>query len=264
MESHQSSQSQEPEESFELALFRVAEAQIASGHHFLAVVIAQAAVEAVVEVTFMALFVVNLPRSTRTLLEVLPDRSFQKRGTRRLWTELTDDDLTSHRDIWRPYQKHIERRNRAAHGSGFVGFFEDAISRGEAEASIEAARNMTTHIHQVMKQTWDALSSPEGRAVEFDDGWRALRVLSLYGEEQTATRVGQAVRAARERAGLSHHELARTAHIHPMSVVRLEDGARPPQLATLIRVAAALRLPVAELVAAADLDELAPGDPSDG
>src|SRR4051794_27874164 len=109
----------DPDESFELALFRAAEAQVEAGHHFLAVVMAQAAVEAVVESAFGALFAINLPRSLTTMHELLPDRTFQAKGTRMLWQELTDNNITEDKDLWKPYVKHVERRNPAAHGSIF-------------------------------------------------------------------------------------------------------------------------------------------------
>jgi hypothetical protein len=74
----------DPDESFELALFRAAEAQNEAGHHFLAVVTAQAAVEAVAQTVFTTLFSINLPRSLVTMNELLPDRSFMAKGTNAL------------------------------------------------------------------------------------------------------------------------------------------------------------------------------------
>jgi DNA-binding XRE family transcriptional regulator len=240
-------------ESFERTLFRAAEQQIEADHHFLAVVMAQVAVEAVVEVNFVSLFGVNLPRSMQTMMDVLPDRSFMHKGTRALWTDLTGDDITKDKSIWTPYHKHIERRNKAAHGGAF-GFRHDPITREEAEASIAAARNLTTHIWDVMQEHWSLLTEPDGfRADEFDS-WRGLRVLTPYGEERTATEVGRAVREAREEAGMSREALARAAEMHSLSLLRLENGARPPRVSTLVRVAHALRITVADLVGRADLD----------
>jgi hypothetical protein len=62
---------------------------------------------------------INLPRSLQTMNELLPDRSFMAKGTRMLWQELTGESITEGKARWKPYQKHIERRNPAAHGSIF-------------------------------------------------------------------------------------------------------------------------------------------------
>jgi hypothetical protein len=97
------------ERSFEQALLDVAEAQIEAEHYHLSIVIAQVAVEAVAEIAFTSLFAVNLPQSFVTLMEVLPDRSFMNRGTRRLWTEITGDQITKPKEEWKAYQAHVER-----------------------------------------------------------------------------------------------------------------------------------------------------------
>lgn len=72
--------------------------------------------------------------------ELLPDRSFQAKGTRMLWEELTDDNITKDKAIWKPYVKHVERRNPAAHGSIFGFPTGEAIREDEARQSFEAAR----------------------------------------------------------------------------------------------------------------------------
>src|SRR5689334_13046268 len=96
----------DPDESFELAVFRAAEAQIRAGHHFLAVVTAQAAVEAVVQSAFSTFFGMNVPGSSQTLNEVLPDRSFMAKGTRMLWHEFAGVEVTKDKDFWKPYVRH--------------------------------------------------------------------------------------------------------------------------------------------------------------
>lgn len=243
---------EERQESFEQALFRAAEAQIEAGHYFLAVVIAQVAVEAVAEITFMTLFNFNLPRSLQTMMDLLPDRSFQKQATRRLWTDLTGDNITKDKSLWKPYTDHTKRRNRAAHGSVF-GFSGERIGREDAEASIEATRKMAAHMIEVMIQQHQELVGTEGRhAVELDN-WRAIRVLSPRAEEHTATEIGRVVREAREQAGMSREDLGQAMRVAPISVARLENGAEPPRVATLVTVAQALNVTVADLVGRADL-----------
>ena len=58
------------------------------------VVISQVAVETVAEVGSTVLFGINVPRSRETMMKVLPDRSFQREGTRRLWQDLTGDRIS--------------------------------------------------------------------------------------------------------------------------------------------------------------------------
>ena len=160
-------------------LLKVAEEQIEAGYYGLAVVISQVAVETVAEVAFMALFGLNVPRSLQTMMKVLPDRSFQQDGTRRLWQELTDDRI-SRSPHWKEYAvAHIERRNRAAHGST-IGIHGDPITKEGAEESLKAARGMVEHMHSVLAEQFTRLLGVGGsgeRAPELDD-WRALAVLS--------------------------------------------------------------------------------------
>jgi hypothetical protein len=48
---------------------------------------------------------------------IVPDFSFMDEGTRRLWTELTGESVTGPpREVWKAYHRHVERRNRIAHG----------------------------------------------------------------------------------------------------------------------------------------------------
>jgi transcriptional regulator with XRE-family HTH domain len=63
--------------------------------------------------------------------------------------------------------------------------------------------------------------------------------------------LGIAVRAGRNRAGLTVAELARQVGITGPYVSVLERGARTPAPEVLIRIAAALQLPIAELLALA-------------
>jgi transcriptional regulator with XRE-family HTH domain len=53
---------------------------------------------------------------------------------------------------------------------------------------------------------------------------------------------GSNLRQARVRAGLSQERLAFAALLHPTEISLLERGARDPQLATIVRLAHALRV----------------------
>jgi hypothetical protein len=129
----------DPDESFEQALFRAAEAQSKAGHHFLAVVTAQTAVESVAQTVFTLLFSLNVPRSLETMHALLPDRSFMSKATRVLWADLTGDEIKE-QAFWKEYNKHVERRNRAAHGSNFGLVRGDRVGEDDAQASMKAAR----------------------------------------------------------------------------------------------------------------------------
>jgi hypothetical protein len=158
-------------------LLDVAGAQIAAGHYQLAVVISQVAVETVAEVAFTALFAINVPRSRETMMKVLPDRSFQREGTRRLWQDLTGDRI-SKSPAWKEYAgPHIQRRNRAAHGSTF-GLGGDPITMEGAEQSLNAARGLIEHMHDVLAGQFERLFGPHGERAPQLDQWRALSVLS--------------------------------------------------------------------------------------
>src|SRR3954470_15810317 len=89
-------------------LLRTADEQVERGHFGVAIVIAQAVVEAVVEWAFFMLFTANVPQSAEAMMQVLPDRTFQARATRTLWTDLTGDDIKHPRDDWREYCTHVE------------------------------------------------------------------------------------------------------------------------------------------------------------
>jgi transcriptional regulator with XRE-family HTH domain len=59
---------------------------------------------------------------------------------------------------------------------------------------------------------------------------------------------GRALRAERERAGLSQSELARRIGMRPGDVSRFARGVREPRLSTLVRLAFGLGVTPAELV----------------
>ena len=56
------------------------------------------------------------------------------------------------------------------------------------------------------------------------------------------------LRVARKERGLSVKELAKTAHISPMSLYRYERGERNPDLPTAAKLAEALSVPIESLI----------------
>jgi hypothetical protein len=168
------------DEPFGEALLAVAEDQLAHHHFGIAVVIAQTVVEAEVELAFSILFGLNIPMSSRTLMALLPDRSFAQRGTRTLWTDLTGDDIKEPRDEWRAYWSHLERRNHAAHGAVISSLHkpEKAVTREGAKASLRAVRDIGAHIDRVLAAQTNEIIGSKGERVDRMDPFRALRLLS--------------------------------------------------------------------------------------
>lgn len=244
----------DPNESFEQALFRAAEAQSRAGHHFLAVVTAQAAVEAVAQSVFATLFAINMPRSTETMIEVLPDRSFMAKGTRMLWHELTGDKITEDKELWGLYVRHVERRNPAAHGSIFGWPRGIPIGERDATESIRAARAMTIYLLAVFKRTMDDLVNAHDQRMAEEDQWRALRLLGPRPATAVSRRIAQVVQTLREERGLSVGELAAATSFHPDSLARMESGGTEPTLTMLVTLARGLGVSVASIVEQASLD----------
>jgi transcriptional regulator with XRE-family HTH domain len=56
------------------------------------------------------------------------------------------------------------------------------------------------------------------------------------------------VRAARRASGLTQEDIAGRSGIHPTEVSRIERGLRDPRISTVLRLAAALGVPVSALV----------------
>jgi hypothetical protein len=164
---------QDDEGPFGEELLVLAEGQVAAGHFGAAVVIAQTVIEASVEFAFGLLFFLNVPRSAATMQALLPDHTFMNRATRTLWKDLTYDDITEPREEWKAYQKHIERRNKAAHGKVFFGWDPDEdVTEEQAKASLQAVRAIRDHIDRVVTQQVGELGGPK------QDQWRALRAIS--------------------------------------------------------------------------------------
>ena len=70
-------------------------------------------------------------------------------------------------------------------------------------------------------------------------------------EEEEARRIGEAVRALRERRGLQQVELSALSGLSAPQVSAIERGRRPPSLRTLRRVCEALGASVDDLLRAA-------------
>lgn len=65
---------------------------------------------------------------------------------------------------------------------------------------------------------------------------------------QRRREVGEHIRAARIRAGLTQERVALAAEIDRSSVVRIEQGQQSPTLDTLIRLARVIGVPLSEFV----------------
>jgi transcriptional regulator with XRE-family HTH domain len=59
---------------------------------------------------------------------------------------------------------------------------------------------------------------------------------------------GEALRRAREAAGMSQQEVGNLCDMDPTAVSRLERGQRNPRLDTIVRLARAVRVPPAKLL----------------
>jgi hypothetical protein len=93
---------------------------------------------------------INVPQSVWTMLALLPDRWFQARATRTLWTDFTGDDIKEPRSEWRAYCDHVERRNRAAHGSvASAPTSGITLTREDAEPSLRAVLDLQNRIMRV-------------------------------------------------------------------------------------------------------------------
>jgi DNA-binding XRE family transcriptional regulator len=243
-------------ESFEQTLYRTAEAQNDAGHHFLAVVTAQTAVEAVVQSVFTTLFGINLQRSLQTMNELLPDRSFMAKGTRMLWEELTGESITK-QPLWKPYVKHVERRNPAAHGSIFGFPTGEPISKQDAQESIEAARAMTAYLLDTFNRVMGELVTRDGERMAEEDQWRALRLISPRPATPASERISRVTRELRDERGMSVEQLAAATNFHPRSITRIESGLTEPSLTMLITLSKALGVSTPALIERAGLDSIA-------
>ncbi len=73
--------------------------------------------------------------------------------------------------------------------------------------------------------------------------------LSPGREDTPAVVFGRTLARERRRRGLTKAECANAAGMHESEITRLERGARDLKLSTMIRLAAALDVPLADLVA---------------
>jgi transcriptional regulator with XRE-family HTH domain len=72
------------------------------------------------------------------------------------------------------------------------------------------------------------------------------------GSDRPRERFARNLRAARRRAGLSQERLSALARLHRTEISLLERGERDPKLSTVCRLADALGVPAATLVATED------------
>lgn len=70
--------------------------------------------------------------------------------------------------------------------------------------------------------------------------------------EPITRRFGHALRRRRVEAGFSQESLARAAKVHPTYISLLERGLRDPRLSSVQKVARALKMSAADLVAEAE------------
>jgi len=66
-------------------------------------------------------------------------------------------------------------------------------------------------------------------------------------------RLGQAIKAQREKANLTQERLAHEAHIERAHMSKIERGRRNVTMLNMLRIAAALGCPASEILAAAGL-----------
>ena len=226
-------------------------------------VTAQAAVEAVAQSVFMALIGINLPRSLHTMNELLlPDRSFMAKGTRMLWHELTGENITEDKALWRPYAKHVERRNPAAHGSIFGFPAGEPIGKQDAEASIDAARAMTTYLLGTLHRVIGELVTDDGERMAQEDQWRALPLISPRPATPASKRMARAIGGLRDERGLSVEQIAAATRLHPHSIARIESGMTETSLTMLVTISKALGVSTSALIERAELDSI--GEDSSG
>jgi len=124
-------------------LLGTAESQAEEHQHPIAIVTAQMALEVRVEEAFTTLFSLRDGLPVAELVALLPDRTMMQTSVKRLWEALTGDRI-SKASAWSEYQRHVERRNRLAHGS------EQWSNHRQAEASLAAVTGMIEHIDRVV------------------------------------------------------------------------------------------------------------------
>lgn len=130
------------------AWWQLSEHQYAAG-----VLLAQASLEMGARLAFTQLLVRRYgPLDDEGMERELgpPDYSFMEEATRRLWTDLTGgDSLTRPRnDTWANYHKHVEFRNRIAHGDAWG----DSNGGRDARASMLAVHAFMHRLSATMER----------------------------------------------------------------------------------------------------------------
>lgn len=126
-----------------------------------AILLSQVAVEMGARNAFLALLVRHHgPVDDAFVESEVPDFSFMKEGTRRLWTVLTGESVTIEpRAVWQNYHAHVERRNRIAHGLAWG----DANGGRDAHDSWSAAGAFIARLDSTMQRV-DASEGPPQQA----------------------------------------------------------------------------------------------------
>lgn len=104
---------------FPLGMYDNARWQISQHQYAAGVLVAQAAVEMGARNAFIRLlYHGQQDEVTDDYLAALPDVSFMKEETRRLWTRLSGYSVTRPKDppVWQRYHWQVECRNKIAHG----------------------------------------------------------------------------------------------------------------------------------------------------
>jgi hypothetical protein len=114
-------------------------------HAEAAVVMVQSAVEVFVTRAFDALLA-HHGVGAHVIQEVaacIPDRTFQDKKTRDLWTALTGSKI-SDAPTWKQFHKEVERRNRVVHAG-------EEVERNDTAGAIDAAVGLITFMQKVMR-----------------------------------------------------------------------------------------------------------------
>jgi ribosome-binding protein aMBF1 (putative translation factor) len=172
----------------------------------------------------------------------------------RAWQELTGESITEDKERWKPYAKHVERRDPAAHGS-ICGFpTGEPISAEDANESIAATRAMTAYLLATFERTMNELVNEHQQRMAEEDDWRSLRLLTSRPASEASKRIARVIQQPRDEQGMTVEDLAKASRFHPDSIKRMESGLTEPSLTMLTTLAKAFAVTVAELVARADLD----------
>jgi hypothetical protein len=116
-----------------------AEAQVKEEQYAAGIMLAQAAVEMTAYEAFASLIAKEIMPSPEPLLDLVTDFSLTQKRTQSFWEWLTGRKITEPNEVWQPYRKHVERRNRVAHGREWGDAGAESVGQ-DARESVAAAR----------------------------------------------------------------------------------------------------------------------------